>query len=210
MALKVLLTGFAPFLNYKTNPSGKVATSLNGQTIGEAEIIGRVLPVEHKVAAAQLHEFVMTEKPDVIIGMGIFASRGCISLENLAINRYFFRDQDKEDETYETLHEDGKEAYFSTLPLPGIKEVLQGKGIPAEHSFTADTYVSNEVFYEIMRCAEKMEIKKAGFIHLPLSEGNVIDMDHVHYIRRLEIPSMKRSTMEKAMRLIIEESVMLY
>ncbi len=210
MALKILLTGFAPFMHYKSNPSGKVAMSLNGQKIGEAEVVGRVLPVEHKLAASQVHEFMMTEKPDIVIGTGIFASRGCISLENIAINRYFFRDRDNEDETYEALYEDGKEAYFSTLPLSGIKDALQGKGIPAEHSFTADTYVSNEVFYEIMRSAEKMGIKKAGFVHLPISEANVIDMDSLHYVQRLGIPSMRRSTMEKAMRLIIEESVKLY
>jgi pyroglutamyl-peptidase len=209
MTLKVLLTGFAPFMDYKTNPSGNVVRNLNGQTIGGAEVIGRVLPVEHKVAASQLHEFIVTEEPDVVIGTGIFASRGCISLENVAVNRYFFRDTEKEDELDEALHEDGKEAYFSTLPLPAIKDVLQANGIPAEHSFTADTYVSNEVFYEIMRCAEKMNKNKAGFIHLPLSQSNVLDMAHVHYMHRLGIPNMKESTMEKAVRLIIEESVKL-
>ncbi len=209
MPLKVLLTGFAPFLSYKTNPSGNIARNLNGQKIGDAEVMGRVLPVEHKLAASQLHEYIVTERPDVVIGTGIFASRGCISLENIAINKFFFRDRERGEELNEFLIDEGKEAYFSTLPLAGIKDVLQANGIPAEHSFTADTWVSNEVFYEIMRCTEKNNIQKAGFVHLPLSQSNVTDMDQMHYLKRLEIPSMKETTMEKAVKLIIEESVKL-
>ena len=161
MTLNVLLTGFAPFGKYNTNPSGNIARALNGKTVGEAQVIGRVLPVEHRVSASQVHEYMMTEKPDVVIGTGIFASRGCISLENIALNWFYYQDKDKDDDVNEPLFEDGKEAYFSTLPLPAIKDSLEGNGIPAEQSFNADTYVSNEVFYEIMRASEKFGIKKA-------------------------------------------------
>ncbi len=204
MATKVLLVGFGPFLSYTTNPSGDIARDLNGKKIGDAEITGRVLPVEHKVSAIQLHEYAVTQAPDIIIGIGTQAGKGCIALENIAINKYLYRD--KTDEMNEPLYEDGKDSYMSTLPLDEIKHTLEANSIPAEYSFSADTWVSNEVFYEIMRCAEKMDIKKAGFIHMPLSHQQVVDM-HAHHITRLGLPSMSPETMMDAAKLIITTSI---
>ncbi len=205
VTLKVLLAGFGPFLSYTTNPAAYVAKALNGKKIGDADIMGRVLPVDHRVSAMQVHEYMVTEKPDIVIGLGLYATRGCISLENIATNNYYF--QSKEEEWNERIYEDGKEAYFSTLPLNDIKNLLQIKGIPAEHSFSADTWVSNEVFYEIMRSAEKLNIQKAGFVHLPLTHQQVIDLKHIHNITRLGIPSMSDEMLVEAVRLTVEETL---
>jgi pyroglutamyl-peptidase len=207
MTIKVLLTGFGPFLSYTTNPSGEIAKRLNGKIIGDAEIVGKVLQVEHEKSAVQIHEYIVMEKPDVIVELALGASKGCITLEKLAINTYFFRSS--EGETEDRLYEDGPDSYFSTLPLAGIKWRLQEDKIPTDYSFTADTYVSNEVFYEIMRMSEKLGIRKAGMIHLPLSHEQVVDMSNLHYTTRIGIPSMDLETMERAVRLIVEESVKL-
>ena len=58
-----------------------------------------------------------------------------------------------------------------------------------------------------MAAAEKNKIKKAGFIHVPLTSAQVIEMNHVHYSTRAGIPSMEESTIEKAVRIAISASL---
>ncbi len=204
--VKVLLTGFGPFLGFATNPSGEIAMRLNGKTIAGAEIVGKVLTVEHRESASEMHEYIVTEEPDIIIGTAIASQNGSISLENIALNRFLFT---KDDEVIdETLFDGGKDVYLSTLPLSGIKSSLNASGIPAEYSFYGDTYISNEVFYETMRCAEKQKIKKAGFVHLPISHKQLIALK-IHYAMKLVAPSMDDSTLENAVKIIIEEAVKL-
>jgi len=131
--------------------------------------------------------------------------RGCISLEEIAINRYYFRSA--QEETDEPLYKTGPAAYFSKLPLKEIKAALQAKGIPAEYSFFPDTYVSNEVFFEVMRASEKLKIAKAGFVHLPLTYRQLIEMDKVHYATRERMPSMSEETLEEAVKIVIKTAI---
>jgi pyroglutamyl-peptidase len=205
---KVLLLGFGPFMGFTSNPSGDIAKTLNGKTIGDAVVSGKVLTVAHKESAMEAHEYIVGEKPDVIIVTALATSKGCIALEKLAINKYYFRAQDEE--TEEALYDDGKDAYFSTLPLEGIKHKLQDKSIPSEYSFSAHAHISNEVFYEAMRCAEKFGIPKAGLISLPLSHQQVAnEMQNTYYRSILSTPSMAQETLNAAMELIIEASARL-
>ena len=119
MAKKVLLFGFEPFLSYTYNPSGVVVKRLAGHAIDGAKIVGKVLPVKHIDAFNLVSSTVKEEKPDVIIGLGLAASKGCIILERIAINRYYFRT--KEEQFDEPLSQKGNEAYFTTLPVQNIK-----------------------------------------------------------------------------------------
>jgi pyroglutamyl-peptidase len=201
----MLLTGFGPFLNYTYNPSGEIAKKLDGKTIMNTTIVGKLLLVEHKEVRKVLENYVEEYKPAFVVALGLAGGRGCISLERIAINRYYFRN-DKE-EFDEPLYENGPSAYFSGLPLKEIKASLQNHGIPAEYSFFPDTFVSNEVFYEVMRLSDKIGIRKAGFVHLPLTTKQVVTMEHVHYATREKIPSMEESMLEKAVRIIIQTTL---
>ena len=201
----VLLTGFQPFLSYSSNPSEGIARSLDSKTISNRRIVGKVLPVAHDEVRNIIGEYVKKYKPVAIIALGIKAKIGCIALERVALNRYYFRDE--KGEVDEPLYKNGQPAYFSTLPLKEIKESLQNDGIPAEFSFYPDTYVSNEAFYEIMRLAAEFKIRSAGFIHLPLSHKQVISLK-MHYALKSEIPSMDEKIMEKAVRTTIETTLL--
>ena len=199
-----MLTGFGPFLIYETNPSGEIAKKLDGRTIGGAKVVGRVLPVKHRESAEELGRLIREEKPDVVIATGLANQRGCVALERVALNAYYFAGP--QEEADEPLYKDEREAYFSTLPLKKIKAALTGIGIPAEYSFWPDTFVSNEVFYEVMRLAFKLKIKRAGYIHLPIDSKQLIGAK-IHYMTRLAAPSMSGEMLEKAVRTAIEESV---
>ena len=170
----VLLTGFQPFLSYSYTPSERIANRLDGKNVMGKRIVGRVLPVVHKEVRSVLEGYVKKYKPVAVLALGLRTKAGCIIIERVALNRYYFRN-DKE-ELDEPLHEGGQPAYFSTLPAREIRDSLQDSGIPAEFSFWPDTYVSNEVFYETMKLAAKFKIRHAGFIHLPLSYRQAIDL----------------------------------
>ncbi len=192
----VLVTGFGPFLSYDYNPSGAIAKRLDGKRIAGKNVVGRVLKVGHIEVGKELEEHIREHKPSIVIALGLNAASGCISLERVAINRYYYKDADGEID--EPLRGNGPAAYFSTLPLAAIKKVLQGHGIPAEFSFSSDTYVSNETFYELMRLAYKHKIKRAGFVHVPLIPKQVVGIDKPHYTVRQRIPSMDEGMIEKA------------
>jgi pyroglutamyl-peptidase len=201
-----LLTGFGPFLAYKTNPSGRLAEELNGTKIGAVDIVGKVIGVEHGTAYRQVAELIESQMPDIIVAVGLAAMRAVVSLERVALNRFYFASKDVP-VVDEPLDPQGKAAYFSTLPLEKIKAKLENIGIPAEHSFSADTYVSNEVFYSVMRHAEKLGIKKAGFIHLPLTPEMVVE-NKAHPMVRMGMPSMSYETMRKAITTAIAAAAM--
>ncbi len=200
--MKVLVFGFAPFLRYARNVSGDIAKEFDKATVGKADVIGEVLDVEHKKSAEAARKRILAEKPDAVIGFGIAGTRGCVSLERVALNWYYYRSP--KGEVDEALYSKGPGAYFSTLPLKEIKKDLEKRGIPADYSFWADTFVSNELFYEIMRTAEKSRIKQAGFIHLPATPDTVIDLKDVHYANKLNMPSLPHNLLGKAARTIIE------
>jgi pyroglutamyl-peptidase len=197
---KLLLFGFDRFLSYSDNPSKRIVEKLNQSTIADCKVVGAVLPVEHKTSALIAEKRINEEKPDVIMEIALAAGRGCITLERVALNRYYFVDTDKIVD--ESLAEDGAVGYLSTLPLERIKRALENEGIPAEYSFWADTYVSNEVFYHIMRAASRKKIKAAGMIHLPLSAEQVIQRK-LHYMVKSNMPSMQQPKLEEAVKLAI-------
>ncbi len=194
----ILLVGFGKYLSYDYNPSGEMAKKFDKKTISGAKVSGLVLTVEHREALKELNERIREEKPDAIMALGLAPGRGYIALERVAQNRYFYIDTDVEAD--EPLYKDGKPVYYSTLPLQRIREKLRSNGIPSEYSFFADTYLCNEVFYEIMDIAEKRRIKSAGFIHVPLTHVQIIKT------KRFNSPSMDESTIEKAVRIAIEET----
>ena len=168
-------------------------------------IIGKILPVEHKKVRIVIENYIKKYNPSFVIALGLAGGRGCISLERIAINRYYFRNGKEEFD--EPLYKNGPSAYFSKLPVKDIKANLQNYGIPAEYSFFPDTFVSNEVFYEIMRLSDKFGIKKAGFVHLPLATKQIVAMEQLHYAVREKIPSMEESILEKAAMIIIQTTL---
>ncbi len=51
----VLVTGFEPFGQWDSNPSGAIALALNGTTVDGARIVGVVLPVTFNTSYRRMH-----------------------------------------------------------------------------------------------------------------------------------------------------------
>ena len=164
-----------------------------------------MLPVEHIIASTLAENYIAETNPLVILGVGLSATRGSISIERVALNRFYFASEEKTID--KPISKNSESAYFSTLPVNSIKSRIEKAGIPSEYSFWPDTFVSNELFYTIMKTAHKMKIKYAGFIHLPLIHKQVIEKKGVHYGIKANIPSLSEIEELKAVRIALEACI---
>lgn len=72
---KLLVTGFEPFLHYKINPTMQIVENLDGETIGDYRIVGRILSVDFQQSAEQLKQYIEEVKPQIIISLGLAGGR---------------------------------------------------------------------------------------------------------------------------------------
>lgn len=165
----VLLTGFEPFGGAASNPGWQAVRALHGTRIAGHRIVARELPVEFGESLKRLRAMIREVRPDVVICVGLAASRGAVSLERIAINLDDARIPDNAGrQPIDTaIVEGGPAAWFSSLPIKAIHAAIGAAGIPVEVSQTAGTYVCNHVFYGLMHALRRRRRVRAGFIHVP-------------------------------------------
>jgi len=84
MAL-ILVTGFEPFGEYKSNPSQEIAQFFDKKRINGFKIVGRVIPLRYKEIQKAIQSLIEENKPNIILALGQ-APRPSISVERVAIN----------------------------------------------------------------------------------------------------------------------------
>lgn len=193
--MKILLTAFDPFANEKINPTLEVFKKLEDNILN-AQIIKLKLPTIFDKSSKILEEKIKEIKPDFILSLGQAGGRSKITVERVAINvdDASIKDNAGEKPIDQKIRIDGKNAYFSTLPIKAIVEEIKKAGIPAEISNSAGTFVCNHIMYEGLYFAEKYGNIKAGFIHIPFLPEQVIDKD---------MPSMNISDIKKSLEIAI-------
>jgi len=170
--MKILVSGFEAFHKNDENPSQEVVRLLP-ETLKGHTIIPLELPVRYDLCFELLRVVLETEKPDVIINLGLAQGRQHITPERIAINL----DDASIPDNNGTLRQgakielDADNAYFSTLPVGLIVDRLLKKGIPAKVSNHAGTYICNHLMYQTLHYIKVNNLNiKAGFIHLPLMD----------------------------------------
>lgn len=169
--MKILVTGFDPFGGQAINPAYEAVKLLPDNICG-AEIIKIEIPTVFGKCAKAVEEAIKTHKPDCVLCVGQAGGRSTITVEKLAINYADARIADNEGNQPidSRIIPEGENAYFATLPVKAMVENCRKKGIPANLSFTAGTYVCNDVMYRLlhMLSTEYSNIK-GGFIHVPFA-----------------------------------------
>lgn len=195
---KLLLTGFEPFLSFTVNPTMRIVEELNGQQIGEYEIIGKVLPVDFASSGVELIHQIKETTPDVVISLGLAGGRYKITPERIAINvKDGAADNEGNTPVDELIEQEGEPGYFSTLPIRQMVNQLKEEGFPAEISNTAGTYLCNNVMYEALHFARLNNPDMlAGFIHIPAS--------HELAIQHGKIPSWSHADLKRSVEICIE------
>ncbi len=168
--MQILVTAFEPFGGDSTNSSLNALSALpdtvHGITIHKATI-----PVVFDKCGVVLAEKIRETMPDGILCLGMAAGRGQITPEVFAVNARFAASADNAGVRYPTLtpcDPTGPAAYRTGLPVETIVENLRAAAIPASLSFTAGTYVCNDLFYSLMSQTTVLDkTVPAGFMHVP-------------------------------------------
>ncbi len=174
---KILITGFDPFGGESMNPAYE-AVKLLPDTLQGVEIIKLEVPTVFHKSIDVLEEAITKHNPDVVINIGQAGNRFGITPERVAINEDDARIKDNEGNQPidEKIFEDGKNAYFSSLPIKAMVEEMKKEGIPAAVSNTAGTFVCNHLMYGLMYLIDtKFPNIKGGFIHVPYATEQVLD-----------------------------------
>lgn len=140
--MKILVTGFEPFGKEKINPALEAVKKLDNKING-AKIVKTKIPTIFKKAIEKLEKEIEKEKPDIVICVGQAGGRSKITVERVAINidDATIKDNEGNKPIDNKIFKDGKNAYFSRLPIKTIVKEMTKNKIPASISNTAGTYV---------------------------------------------------------------------
>jgi pyroglutamyl-peptidase len=165
--MRILLTGFEPFGNATTNPSGEIVKQIRMDNVFTA-----ILPVAYTKSAEHLLALIAEHNPDVVICLGQAEGRTQITPERVAINLDDARLADNEGVLRSDVKilEGGPDAYFSTLPVKEMVEAIKNAGVPAAVSLSAGAFLCNHVFYVAQNKFAGTHVR-SGFVHVPLMDS---------------------------------------
>lgn len=196
--MKILLTGFEPFLGMSTNPTEQIVNALSGTEIDGKIIDGKVLPVDFNKTVLALLAEIEAVQPDVVLSLGLALGRTCITPERIAIN-CMDGEKDNAGQAYqdEKISFDGPDGYFSTLPNRELVTALLADGLPAKVSNTAGTYLCNQTMYAVRHYTETNGLPlRSGFVHIPA--------DHQLALAKPTIASWSLDDLTRAITVIIQ------
>lgn len=197
--MRCLITGFEPFGGEKINPAYEAVKMLPDR-MGDIEVLKLELPTVFQKAADLLKSVIREQRPDFVISVGQAGGSGAIAVEKVAINLIDARIADNEglQPLDVKIKEDGENAYFSTLPVKAIVSKIREAGIPAILSYTAGTYVCNELMYQLLYMLDREFTGiRGGFIHVPYATSQAVGKTGI-------VPSMALADISRALELAVE------
>ena len=196
---KVLITGFDPFGGEKINPAYE-AVKLLPDEIGGAKIIKKEIPTVFQKGPEAVYEAIQENQPNFVLCIGQAGGRSQVTPEWVGINFRNARIADNEgNQPLQTsVVENGPEAYFTMLPVFRMVEKMKKNGIPASVSYTAGTYVCNDVMYSVLHyCHTEFKDVKSGFMHVPFATEQTVNQP-------AGTPGMNLKDIAKAIELSVE------
>ncbi len=118
------------------------------------------------------------EHYDYVLMFGASCGRPSISIEKVAINLRDSSEPDNKGNVFseEKIFPGGPDAYFTNLNAEAVKQAFKSERIPLSISYSAGTYVCNDLFYGVMHKIKKeMFSTRAGFFHIPCLTEQVLD-----------------------------------
>ncbi|MBR3686184.1 MAG: pyroglutamyl-peptidase I [Clostridia bacterium] len=177
---KLLITGFEAFGGETINPSWDAVCRLPDVII-DFSITKLCLPVVFGEAPQKAIDAAKILAPDVILCIGQAGGRAAVTPEMVGINlrHASIPDNNSNQPSDDEIIKGGDKAYFSTLPVRKIAENIKSKGIAAQVSYSAGTYVCNDLLYSLLAHFNGTKTR-VGFIHVPYSDeqqkGNMPSM----------------------------------
>jgi pyroglutamyl-peptidase len=170
--VRVLVTGYGPFMGIDPNPTQEIAEKLAFIKIPGAEIKTKVLTVSW----ADVDSFVAGElqsyKPDVVVSMGF--SAGHHEIKEYATNQRSGRDANGVEGGFQKIDENGPDFRHTTLPVDRINKdqaaAFQGDQADhrlddVDHTEPDDDYLCNFIEYRELSALQGTGAE-AGFLHI--------------------------------------------
>ena len=190
---RVLITAFEPYDRWTDNSSWAALMELTSWYDGEADVTTRRYPVDLAAMSTALRSDAAAGY-DLALHLGQSPASPIVKLESVGLNV-------RTDSS--PLIADAAEAYRSPLPLGGLATTLCKRGIPAELSLHAGTYLCNAALYLSQHYAHTLATEtRAAFIHLPLTPGQAARFPNER------LPSMSSTLCAAAIAIAIEELAM--
>ncbi len=160
--MDILVTGFKPFLGEAINPSEKLAVALSEV----AEVRSIILPVEFNNSFEILKSEVSNRTPDFLIMIGQAGGRKNICFEKVGLNWLQTEHPDENGFAPQpgAILKDAPLALMSSFPIDSIYHELKQQSEPVEISFSAGTYVCNDLYF---RTLSEFSTLKSVFMHVP-------------------------------------------
>lgn len=200
--MKVLVTGFTPFGGEKINPAWEAVKQLPSEIAG-AEIVKLEIPTVFFKSGRALESGIKEHQPDIVICVGQAGGRSIIAVEKVAINLAEARIKDNEGNQPmdRKVKEDGDTAYFTSLPAKAMVVNIRKNKIPANISYTAGTFVCNDIMYTLLYLIDKKYPGvRGGFIHVPYIPEQIVGKPD-------GTPSMSLETIRDGLMYAIEAAV---
>jgi pyroglutamyl-peptidase len=167
----ILVTGFGPYRE-GLNASAELVKSLKHDLPGEllalkSRLVFEVVAceaasreTEHRALEAHLAGLLERHRPQMCIFTGQAPPYGKITIEKIALNSFM----------REAIDPATPAAYWSDMPgIDDLPQVLEGRDIPATHSFYAGQHLCNHILYSSLHLAKARSLPhKSGLIHVPI------------------------------------------
>ena len=164
---RILVTGFDPFGGEQINPSWE-AVKLLPEQIGGWEVHKLELPTVFSEAAAIATSAAQRFSVSAILCVGQAGGRDALTPEMVAINlrHASFPDNRGQQPKDAVVISDAPCGYFATLPVRKMAEAIQNAGLPARVSYSAGTFVCNDLFYTLRHRFDTTDVGVC-FFHVP-------------------------------------------
>jgi pyroglutamyl-peptidase len=197
----VLVTGFDCFGGETLNPSWEICKRLPREIAG-LRVETCLVPCEFRSAIEVIAEAIERHRPAMVLSLGLAGGRSRLGVERVAINVDDARIPDNAgaQPIDEPIATNGPPAYFATIPVKAMTRAIRAAGVPAEVSNSAGTYVCNHVMYGVLHfLATSGRDARAGFIHVPYSETQVLD--------KRDAPAMSLDSMTRGIEAAVAAAV---
>ena len=167
---RILVTGFDPFGENEKNLSWEAVSRLPDM-IGGCMICRLQIPTVFGKGALAAMRCAEEISADAILCVGQAGGRKSVTPEVIGVN---IRDASIPDNagwqpSGEPVVPGAGDGYFSTLPVRRIRDSILARDIPCELSYTAGTFVCNDVLFTLLN-RYRGTGTAVGFIHVP-AEG---------------------------------------
>ena len=161
--MKILISGFKPFLGESINPSEKIAIKL-AQIFAEVESV--VLPVVYSECFQILESKVRQFQPDLLIMLGQAGGRSTVTVEKIALNHHQARAADESGYKPEVgpILPNQPLALQTIFPVDILVSQLKSSGLPIDVSCHAGTFVCNYLFHQALN---RFPDLNPIFVHVP-------------------------------------------